>query len=67
MPGPRLNVNERSLYTRKMIAEKNANRLVYVCWFVCMRVWADVSARDLNMFILFGQFFLLNDQSVVLL
>lgn len=28
MPG--LNVNERSLYTRKMIVEKNANRLVCV-------------------------------------
>lgn len=64
MPGPRLNVNERSLYTRKMIAEKNANRLLCVCvllWlYVCLSGRERCASSTCSFF--FGQF-LLNDQS----
>lgn len=63
MPGLRLNVNERSLYTRKMIAEKKM-QIVWLgelrVYCGCMCVWADVSARELFL----ANFFLLNDQCV---
>lgn len=52
MPGPRLNVNERWLYTRKMIAEKNANRLVYG-----VSMWVCLSGRE-RLQALFGQSFI---------